>query len=388
MNFVYLSPHFPPNYYRFCVHLNELGVNVFGVADESYDRLRPELRDSLREYYRVNDMHHYDELLRACGYFTHRHGKLDCLDSHNEYWLETEARLRTDFNMDGPKSDDIVLMKYKSQMKKIFREAGVAVARGSLFHTLKDARDLIAQVGYPIIAKPDRGVGAMHTFKIHNDAELLAFFDQKPPLDYLIEEFIQGEIFTFDGLTDKNGRPVFYTSHTYSQGIMETVLDDSLIYYYSLRAIPPDLEAAGLQVLKVYKIKARFFHFEFFRSVESGEIIALEVNIRPPGGLTTDMFNFANDINIYKEWANVIVNNRFTAQYSRPYHCCYIARKFNKRYAHSHEEIMAEFGPDIVYQEEISGVFSAALGNYGYLARSPEPDQILSIAAFIQKLDL
>src|SRR3989337_1803202 len=354
MNFVYLSRHFPPNYYRFCVHLNELGVNVFGVADESYDRLRPELRDSLREYYRVNDMHHYDELLRACGYFTHRHGKLDCLDSHNEYWLETEARLRTDFNKDGPKSADIVLMKYKSQMKKIFREAGVAVARGSLFHTLKDARDLIAQVGYPIIAKPDRGVGAMHTFKIHNDAELLAFFDQKPPLDYLIEEFIQAEIFTFDGLTDKNGRPVFYTSHTYSQGIMETVLDDSLIYYYSQRAIPP----------------------------------ALEVNIRPPGGLTTDMFNFANDINIYKEWANVIVNNRFTAQYFRPYHCCYIARKFNKRYAHSHEEIMAEFGPDIVYQEEISGVFSAALGNYGYLARSPEPDQILSIAAFIQKLDL
>jgi len=72
MNFVYLSPHFPPNYYQFCLHLNELGVNVLGLADESYDLLRPELRYSLREYFRVNDMHHYDELLRACGYFTHR----------------------------------------------------------------------------------------------------------------------------------------------------------------------------------------------------------------------------------------------------------------------------------------------------------------------------
>lgn len=387
MNFVYLSPHFPPNYYRFCVHLNELGVNVLGLADESYDRLRPELRDSLREYYRVNDMHHYDELLRACGYLTHRHGRLDRIDSHNEYWLDTEARLRTDFNIDGPKSDDILLMSHKSQMKKLFTRAGVAVARGRIVRNLKDARELIEQVGFPVVAKPDRGVGAMYTFKIHNDGELLAFFEQKPPGNYMIEEFIQGKIYTFDGLTDKQGNAVFYTSHTYNQGIMETVNDDSLIYYYSLREIPPDLESAGLRVLKIYKIKERFFHFEFFRAEATGEIIALEVNIRPPGGLTTDMFNFANNINIYQEWANVVVHNRFNAQYSRPYHCCYVGRKFNKRYVHSHEEIMAAFGSDIVHHEAISGIFSTALGNYGYLARSPELDQVLEFAAFIQEME-
>ena len=48
-------------------------------------------------------MHNYDELLRACGYFTHRYGKIDRLDSHTEYWMETEARLRTDFNVPGPR---------------------------------------------------------------------------------------------------------------------------------------------------------------------------------------------------------------------------------------------------------------------------------------------
>jgi len=42
-------------------------------------------------------MHNYDEMLRALGYFTHRYGKIDRIDSLNEYWLETEARLRTDF---------------------------------------------------------------------------------------------------------------------------------------------------------------------------------------------------------------------------------------------------------------------------------------------------
>jgi len=66
MNFVYLSPHFPPNYYRFCVGLREEGVNVLGLADAPYESLRPELRGALSEYYRVDDMNSYDALVR-CG---------------------------------------------------------------------------------------------------------------------------------------------------------------------------------------------------------------------------------------------------------------------------------------------------------------------------------
>ena len=102
MNYIHLSPHFPPNYYLFSINLARLGVNVLGLADEPYERLRPELREALAEYYYVSDLHNYDDLVRACGYLTHRHGKLNRLDSHSEYWMETEARLRTDFNIPGP----------------------------------------------------------------------------------------------------------------------------------------------------------------------------------------------------------------------------------------------------------------------------------------------
>jgi carbamoylphosphate synthase large subunit len=180
-------------------------------------------------------MHNYDELLRACGYFTHRYGKIDRIDSMNEYWLETEAHLRTDFNIPGPDSAAMKLMKRKSKMKQMFSKAGVDVPKGKVIHDLIEAKKYIDEIGYPIVAKPDSGVGAAHTFKITNDNELISFFNQKPPTDYLLEEFIRGQIFTFDGLTDKGGNIVFYTSHTYSQGIMETVNDDSLIFYYSLQ---------------------------------------------------------------------------------------------------------------------------------------------------------
>ncbi len=385
MNFVFLSPHFPSNYYQFSVHLAHLGANVLGLADENYAALRPELRNALTEYFRVNDMHSYDELVRALGYFTHRYGKIDRLDSQNEYWLETEANLRTDFNIPGIKNDGIAKIKRKSMMKETYVKAGIPVARGKVVRTLTEAKKLIQLTGYPVVAKPDIGVGGANTYKIHNLAELENFFQTKPLVDYMMEEFVDGVICTFDGLADSSGNLVFYTAHQYSQGIMETVNNDGLIYYYSLRDIPADLDEAGKKTLKAFDVRERFFHFEFFRRSQDQKIVALEVNIRPPGGLTTDMFNYANDIDIYREWANIIVLNKFTAQYSRPYHCGYIGRKKNRMYAHSNEDIVHTFGEKIVHHEPISGVFSAALGDYGYLVRSPILADVKEIANYIQE---
>jgi ATP-grasp domain len=386
VNFVYLSPHFPPNYYQFCVNLRQLGANVLGLADEPYDMLNPGLKDALTEYYKVNDMHNYDELLSALGYFTFHYGKIDRIDSLNEYWLETEAQLRTDFNVPGLKTHDMPRIKRKSHMKQAYIKAGIPVARGKVVHTLAEAKRLIREVGYPVVAKPDIGVGAAKTYKIHSQDELQKFFEQKPPIDYILEEFILGSICSFDGLTDRDGNPVFYTAHYYSQGVMEIVNNDDIVYYYSLRDIPADLEDAGRKTLRVFDVRERFFHFEFFRTREDNRIVALEVNMRPPGGMTTDMFNFANDIDVYREWANIIVYNQFSAEYSRKYHCCYIGRKFNRQYAHTHEQILEAFGSQIVHYEQVTGVFSSALGEFGYLVRSPDLEEIYAMVEYVHKL--
>ena len=385
MNFVYLSPHFPPNYYRFCVRLREEGVNVLGLADAPYEALRPELHKALSEYYRVDDMNSYDALVRALGHFTHRHGKLDGIDSNSEHWLEAEARLRTDFNIAGLRQDRIGIIKRKSAMKEIYRSAGIRVAHGAVARTLEEARRLVAGTGYPVVAKPDVGVGAAATFKIRDDGELSSFFDRKPAGDYIVEEFIQGKIFSFDGLTDRDGNLVFFTSHAFSQGIMETVNEDADLFYYSLREIPADLEEAGRRTARAFDVRGRFFHFEFFRTDRDDGIVALEVNLRPPGGLTTDMFNYANDIDIYREWARVVAHNRFTAEGSRPYHVGYVGRKRGKRYLHDPGEIEAAVGGLIVHHEEIDSIFRAAIGDYGYLVRSKDLGEVRAAARYIQE---
>lgn len=385
MNYLSFSPHFPPNYYSFIVNLRQMGVNVLGLADAPYHELRPELQSALTEYYRLSDASSYDEKVRALGYFTHRYGKIDRLESHNEYWLESDAQLRTDFNIPGFHTGDMDRIKRKSEMKKVFIQAGIPVARGRVLHTLKEALLLAAEIGFPLIAKPDIGVGASKTYKIHDRAQLEAFFAEKLSVDYIFEEFIQGAIETFDGLTDQNGEVVFSSSMRFNEGIMELVNDNLDIWYYTLRDIPADLLDAGQKLAAAYHLRERFFHFEFFRKPD-GSLTMLEVNMRPPGGLTTDMFNYANDIDIYREYANVVVNNTFSAPVTRPYFCAYIGRRSNKPYRHSHTEALRAFQQQITHHEPMSGVFAPALGDYGYLVRSTDLEEISQIARYLLEM--
>ena len=386
MNVVFLSPHFPPHYLEFGRELINQGAKVLGIADAPYDQMPPAAQRALTEYYRVEDMHDYDALIRALGFFTHKYGKIDRLDSLNEYWLETEARLRDDFNIFGVRGDSIDTIRRKSVMKEKFREAGVPVAAGRVVGNEEEARALIVEIGYPVVAKPDAGVGALDTFRLDSDADLSAFFAQKPAVEYIIEAFVNGTIYSFDGLTDRNGEIVFETCHTYSQGIMETVNQGRHVSYYSLRERPPELEVLGRNCVKVFNVRERFFHIEFFQTSPS-QYVALEVNMRPPGGYTTDMFNYASDIDIYRIWAELLVTGHAQVPAERKYHCCYASRKNSLRYRHSHEQIITRYGSFIVQVASVPGIFSSALGDIGYIFRSPRVDDIHEITAFIQETE-
>jgi hypothetical protein len=386
MNVVFLSPHFPAHYQLFCQQLKNAGATVLGIADAPFDQLPETLRTALTEYYRVDNMHNYDALVRALGYFTHRYGKIDRLDSLNEYWLETEARLRDDFNIFGVRGDSIASIRHKSAMKEKFREAGVPVAAGRVVANESDARTFIAQTGYPVVVKPDAGVGALNTYRLDNDHDLSIFYAGKPDVPYIIEAFVEGAIYSFDGLTDRNGQIIFHTGHTYSQGIMETVNQERHVSYYSLRELPAELEMHGRNCVRAFNVRERFFHIEFFQTSPS-HYVALEVNMRPPGGYTTDMFNYACDIDIYRLWAELLVSGSCQTPFERKYHCCYASRKNNRRYRHSHQHILAEYGPFIVQVASVPGVFSSALGDIGYIFRSPHVYDIQAITAFIQETE-
>ena len=385
MNVVFLSPHFPPTWFRFVVGLRNAGATTLGIADQAWEQLPPELRDALDDYYRVDNLADHEQLVRALGWFINRHGLLDRIDSLNEHWLETEARLRTEFNIPGLDDRTIAAVKRKSLMKRRFVAAGIPVARGQVCRTPQALRRWIAEIGYPVVAKPDVGVGAARTFKLNDDRDVDRYLRDKPPLDYIVEEFVTGQIVTYDGLAGRQGEICFDSTFTYSAGVMESVNERIDLFYWISRAIPDDVLRVGRLMAHAFDLRERPFHFEMFRQAD-GLLVALEVNMRPPGGLSVDMMNFANDIDIYQEWANVVVRGSFEAVVTRPYACLYVMRRDARRYALSHAELMREFTSLIVFESRMDSVFAVAMGDHGYVLRGPDELQLIAAAQQIQAL--
>lgn len=317
MNVIFISPNFPLHFYNFCDRLRGLGVNVLGIGDCPYNDLSDNCRNALTEYYYVPSLEDYEAVYRVVAFFSFKYGRIDYIDSQNEYWLELEAMLRTDFNITtGFQAKDMDAVKRKSRMKEGYAAAGVKTARYHLVDHTAGCRRFIEEVGYPVIVKPDNGVGASNTWKLNSDKELDDFMWTKPNQQFIMEEFVPGHIETFDGITDGKGDVIFTSGQVMARTLMDMLHGAGENVSYTQNVQETDLLDIGTRVVKAFNVKNRFFHFEFFRLDEDktglgqkDEIIGLEVNMRAPGGYIPDKMNYAYHVDVYQIWAESLVYN-------------------------------------------------------------------------------
>ena len=393
MNFVFISPHFPHTYWQFCQWLYQNGVKVLGIADAPYDSLQRELKKSLTEYYRVNSLENYDEVYRAVAYFAFRYGRIDWIESNNEYWLEQDARLRTDFNVTtGLQTDRIRSIKEKSEMKKYYAKGDIPTARQIRAAEGFDAVSGFArQTDYPIIAKPDVGVGASGTYKIEDDEQLQSFYKTESNYrNYVVEEFITGEICSYDAIIDARGNPLFESMTVWPPSIMDIVNLRLDLSYYVDREIPDSLRELGQRTVKAFGIWNRFVHLEFFRLDgdreglgKKGDFVALEVNMRPAGGYTPDMINFAHSTDVYKIWADMVAFGESRTQQGHQQYCAFASRRDIYHYVHSHEEVLSRYGDRIVMCERMPELFSAAMGQQMYTVKLQTMEEVNDFVKFV-----
>ena len=379
-NFIFISPNFPTNYWQFCHELKNDGMNVLGIGDQAYDELMPELKESLDEYYKVGSLENYDEVYRAVAFFAFKYGKIDWLESNNEYWLEQDARLRTDFNITtGFHLEDIPRIKYKSKMKAYYQKAGITTARYHMVDNFEGCRKFIDEVGYPVVVKPDNGVGASDTYKLSSDQELKDFLAYKyadhPFAPYIMEEFVHAEVNSYDAIIDAHGNPIFEAGNVTPMSIMDIVNNNDNSIYYIVKDLPDDTRAAGRAAVKSFGVKSRFIHFEFFRMTEDqasmgekGKIVALEVNMRPCGGFTPDMINFARSTNVYKIWADMVAFGGTNMPVGQHFYCAYAGRRDGKPFVLSHEQIMQKYQDNMRMVDRIPDALAGAMGNQMYVA--------------------
>ena len=374
MNFIFISPHFPQTYWQFCAGLRANGVNVLGIADTNYENLSWELRQNLTDYYKVHNLENYEEMYRAVAFYAHRYGKIDWIESNNEYWLEQDARLRTDFNVTtGIRNDHIAAIKNKSEMKKYYALGGIPTAR-----QIKGAegeakiKAFVKKTGYPVIAKPDNGMGAGGTSKICNEAELKAWLEAHSADRgyFVIEEFITGLLVSYDAIYNSQGEPVFENNTVFPTPIMEIVHGNLETCYWTNKTVPAKLAAIGRRTVKAFGIKSRFVHLEFFQLDrdreglgKKGDYVGLEVNMRPPGGYTPDMMNFAHSTSVYQIWADMVAFDEARKPLGEQFYCAYAGRRDGRSYKHSHQEILDKYGSVMSMCERVPDALADDLCN-------------------------
>ncbi len=385
MNYIVISPYYPQNFQQFTIELANQGINVLGIGQEPYDQLDQPLKNALTEYFRVENLENLDEVKRAVAFLFYKHGPIDRIESHNEYWLEQDAQLREQFNVFGAKPKDLKKTKFKSEMKKLFKKAGVPVVPGQVVKTLSGVDLAVNKLGLPLIAKPDNGVGAAATFKLETKEDVEHFkseWDQETV--YFFEKFVQsGEICTFDGLVDKDGQIVFSTTFDYAHTPLDLMIYKMDNSYYVLKDMDPKLRAYGEAIVKVFGMKERFFHIEFFR--DGDDYVAIEYNNRPAGGFTIDVYNFAHSIDLYKGYAAIVAGKDFPSTHLKPLFCLATSRRASTNYAYAESDLLEKYRNNFKVKKDMPAAFAELQGDYLYMLTTPSREQMEQMIAEFSK---
>ena len=385
MNYLLVSPNFPISQEFFAKGLKEKGINVLGVGSESYDALSQTLKDNLVEYFRVNDLEDYEEVFRAVAFLTYKHGKIDRIESNNEYWLELDARLREDFNIYGVKPKQLELTKYKSKMKTMFKEAGARVAKGYAANNKEELNGILKKLELPLIAKPDNGVGSANTYKLLTQRDVEEFINEwNEKVSYFFEEFVEnGVLCTYDGLINQHGDIVFETSFIYTQPTLDLV-NNGLDYANIIKpTIDPKLKELGQRIVYKFGMRERFFHIEFFR-LPDGEYIALEYNNRIAGGTCVDLYNYSYNISLYDMYADVVLDKKIKDIVTNKYTLS-LSRRNRYQYKNSPEDIKAKYSYSIRMITTVPEVFSAAMGNTIIIISVENKEQITEVMNYVHE---
>ncbi len=393
MNVIFISPNFPSHFYNFCDRLKRLGVNVLGVGDCPWSDLSENCREALTEYYYVPRLEQYEDVYRAAAFYIFKYGRIDYVESQNEYWLELEARLRGDFNIrTGYLPDELENVKLKSRMKAGYARAGVKTARYILAENEDACRQFVSRVGYPVIVKPDNGVGASNTWKLNSDRDMEEFFAGKPAQSYIMEEFVPGHVETFDGITDSKGNILFCTGQVMAVTPLDMLLGSGENVSYTQNIQQTDLNEIGPRVVAAFGLRSQFFHFEFFRLDtdkpglgRKDEIIGLEVNMRAPGGYIPDKMNYAYNVDVYQIWAESLVfdENRSFPEYHFQSYVTHFALSARESYAHSGDEVRSRYRNRILLENTPPSSISGGMGSHVFILRADSTDELWEQAQYI-----
>ena len=335
MHVLFIAPDFPANQRQFVRALHGVGARVTGIGDRPIEWLDAELKSWLHGYEHVASLGDEQAVLDAVRRVQGR-GWVDRLECTVEAHMLPTARVRAAAGIPGLSIDQVTLCRDKFVMKQYLRERGVPSARNAAVSTIGEARAFAAEIGFPVIVKPRDGAGAAGTSRCNTvdelDAALMELGVGRRPISVALEEFISGHEGFYDTLVC-DGTVVFEAVSHYYPNVLDAMRNRWISPYIitTNRTDAPgydELKRFGRQVIRALELGTTPTHMEWFygdRGLKFSEIGA-----RPPGVRFWDLYCWANDFDLYTEWANALVHGRATPRPSRNYSAGLISLRPNR----------------------------------------------------------
>lgn len=378
MAFLFISPLYPSNSVSLCRQIRACGVEVYGLVD-SWPAENLDVCNHLEYVDLMNENQVFDVVDRLQK---ERGVQFHWVEAFSDYWLELEARLRQHlglrYTMCGP---DFERQLTKSGAKPYYAKAHVPTADYVVTQDPEEVRRFAARVGYPLIAKPDRGSGASQTFKLDDAGELAAFVatGQLAEAPFIFEEFIAGELVSYDGLCDLDGRIVFESVGNFRVPCLDLAVSGSSIDCAAsvLHRPDPAVVEAGRACALGFGIRGRFFHMEFFVCQGDRKVVGLEVNMRAQP-LFFPIWDVVFGIDVVSLYIDMLRGRSVCVPPSPavPQQALFFSRRQRHQYRMSHQQIMAD--PCVFAYTPVTA--STLMGDSLYYLSDPQP------AALYEKL--
>ena len=327
MHVVFVEPRFPANQRSFVRALAETGAVVSAIGEGSKDSLSDDLKHWLTHYEEVGNVTDAGQVLNAVRTIQ-RFAQIDRLEAVVEAHIMAAARVREAAGIPGTSTHTAFLCRDKPAMKQVLAEGGVPCAQSTGASTVEEVLEFAFRVGYPLILKPRAGAGAAGAVRVDSDLEVPRAFNSLGGGSVAAEEYIEGHEAFYDTLT-LGGQVVHEFITHYYPNVLEAMrtrwISPQFITTNRIDSAPAydEVKALGRKVGKLLGIETSATHMEWF--VGPKGLKFSEIGCRPPGVLAWDLYNVGNDMDLYREWANLIAGGRPQQQPSRRFSAGIIA---------------------------------------------------------------
>ena len=195
---------------------------------------------------------------------------------------------------------------------------------------------------------------------------------------------------SYDAIFNDRGEPVFENNSVFPTPIMDIVHGNLDTCYWCNKTVPPALAEIGRRTVKAFGITSRFVHLEYFQLDrdreglgKKGDYVGLEVNMRPPGGYTPDMMNYAHHTDVFQIWADMVAFGERRKPIGDEAYCAYVGRRDSRAYKHSHDEVMARYGHCLCMCDRVPTALADDLGDLAYIVRLPRRADIEAFFRFL-----